>query len=584
MKNLSGNILAAFLLMGGMLLSASCTKEGGFDRSGQLIRFGTVSHGASTKTEYAGKTNDVTDENTKIEPIWWTVGDEIRIVSDKAIVTDKPDAPQYHASNYKIKAFVNNDRSMATLANSASNGLAWGDTEDTYTFYAVYPSTVNIGSDPDEDSGNLGLINASIPNPQSVVAHQYTTTDATTLAWYGVTEGSAYTVYEPDMQYAIMTAKSTAKIESKNIDGHGYVYKYGEDNAPDVEIEFTPAFTAFEFTFDSADPNVDITLTAFRMESTSALTGQFSGTAGDTEYTPVQSASKTLSLTNPGDIGEIKSGAPKSFTVFAMPQDIAGLTVYFTDKDSNNSSRTRMLTLTGKDNKPLTFEAGKKYRIKGLRLPGNKYQFFLTLNGIVLEWDAVELETHFSEQIQCGALTFDESALEMTDAYYNSAITTSHTSKNNNYKQGAPVGDGRWQVRTLNEANDGYEEDDQVYEYMTVTFTPTAPLGGYWRLDTHNNRYFDVFVVTEASETEAATEKPLDDVMPGRIMNQPVTLRIKPNVNAIAGAVDGEEIGLYFDCYFSANIDFDPTLDANTEFQDVHGNGQYSYWLITVAR
>ena len=37
------------------------------------------------------------------------------------------------------------------------------------------------------------------------------------------------------------------------------------------------------------------------------------------------------------------------------------------------------------------------------------------------------------------------------------------------------------------------------------------------------------------------------------------------------------------DCYFYTNVDSDP-LNANTEFQDIHRNGTYSYWLLTVAR
>lgn len=575
MKNLTRIILAAFLLAGGMLLANSCTKEGGFNRSGQLIRFGTASPGTQTKTEYAGKDND---EN-KIEPIWWKVGDEIRIVSDKAVVTDKPDEPQYHVSNYKIAAFVNNNKSKATLQNLASNGLAWGDSPDSYTFYAVYPSSVNIGSDPDEETGNLGLINATIPNPQAVVAHEYTATNDATASWYGVSTGAKYTVYEPEMTNAIMTAKSQVSIEEGNIDAHGYVYEYGEEGAPDVELTFYPAFTAFEFTFDSADPDVDINLTAFRMESASALTGQFTGSAGDKEFSPVQTASTVLNLSNPKDLGTIKAGSPKSFTVFAMPQDINGLTVYFTDKDGegeNAPTRTRKLTLTDKQNKPLTFEAGKKYRIKGLRLPGNQYKFFLTLNGVVQEWDAIDLKTRFSEQIQCGALTFDKSAREMTTEWQNA-----NGGRSNHYQNDSPVGDGRWQVRTLNNNN----LDDESHEYMTVTFVPAAPLGGYWRLDTHGNEYFNVVVVTEGeSALDPATETPLADVMPGRIMNQTVTLRIYPNWTKITEAPSDTEIGLYLDCFFSTNIDFEPALDANSEFQDVHGSGAYSYWLITVAR
>ncbi|MCR4860914.1 MAG: fimbrillin family protein [Bacteroidales bacterium] len=565
MKSISRIILTASLLVGGMLVAGSCTKEGGlFERAGQQIRFGTLSPGATTKTEYAGKDNDA----DKIEPIWWKAGDEVRIVSGDSHVTDNP---ALHYADYVFKSFVGNDKTKATLSNKGNNGLAWGDVVEPYTFYAVYPATVNIGY----ESGNLGKIQAEIPAAQAVTAHEYTAAEnGTAKDWYTVVDGK-YTVYEPEMSYAFMTAKSEFTPTEANFDANRYIFKNGETNGPEVPLTFTPAFTAFEFTFESADPDVDINLTEFRMESTStALAGIFTGTAGSESFDAVTTASKTLSLSNPAALGTIKNGAPKSFTVFAIPNTITDLTIYFADKDSENNTRTRKLVVTDKTTgDPISFAPGKKYRIKGIKLPGNQYQFFLTLNGVVQDWVAVELETSFSEQIQCGALTFDKSAREMTDEYKNA-----NGGKTNHYAT-SPIGDGRWQVRTLN--NTGM--DGETYEYMTVKFTPTAPLGGYWKLDTHGNTYFKVELVTEsASALEPPTVTPLPEY--GRIMNQTVTLRITPLWTAITGASESEEIGLYMDCYFSANIDFDPILDANTEFQDIHGAGTYSYWLITVAR
>lgn len=579
MKSISRIILAAFLLVGGMLVTGSCTKEGGiFNRAGQQIRFGTLGPGATTKTEYAGKDNDA----NKIEPIWWKAGDAVRIVSADASVTDKPDL---HYADYVFKSFVKDDnnmdnKSIATLANKGTNGLAWADQVKPYTFFAVYPSTVNIGY----ESGNLGLISAQIPTPQAVAAHEYTAAaDGTAKDWYYVENGK-YTVYEPDMQYAYMTAKTQFEPTEANFDSNRYIFKYGDPsgNGPEVPLNFNPAFTAFEFTFESADPSVSFELSEFRMESTStALAGTFTGEAGATSFDAMPNAGKTLSLSNPDDLGTIENGKPKSFTVFAIPHEITDLTIYFADTDTESGvTRTRKLAVKDKNTgEAISFAPGKKYRIRGLKLPGNQYQFFLTLNGIVQAWDAVELETTFSEQIQCSALTFDKSAQEMTDEYYNSPITASHTSKNNNYRSGAPVGDGRWQVRTLNNVG----MDQESYEYMTVTFTPTAPLGGYWKLDTHGNTFFKVEMVTESSNPlDPPTVTPLPEY--GRIMNKTVTLRITPDWAAINGAGEGVEIGLYLDCYFSATIDFDPLLDANTEFQDIHGAGTYSYWLITVAR
>ena len=541
MKNLTRIIMAAALL-GGSFLLGSCTKNE-FGQAGRLVRFGASADGAMTKTEYAGKDNDASG----IEPIWWKAGDQVRIVSDYAIVTNTEDV---NYSDYKFSDYKENNKSRATVANVGTNGLAWNDDHSSYKFYAVYPSTVNIGY----ATGNLGDIMAEIPSPQAVVAHEYDATktgDNAAANWYHVTNGK-YTVYEPEMQYAVMTAAKTGVAPTED----------------PVKLTFYPAFTAFEFTFESADPLVDITLTDFEMVSTStALSGIFTGAAGSRAFAPVETAAKSVKLSNPGALGTIKNGEPKSFTIFAMPQELTDISIKFTDGEG-----TRVLALKDKDGNALKFTAGHKYRIKGLKLPGNKYQFFLTINGIVMDWDTDDvLETIFSAQVQCSAPTFDKSAREMTDEYKDE-----NGGKTNNYKD-SPIGDGRWQVRTLNNAN----LDGENHDYFTVFFTPTAPLGGYWRLVPYNAEYWTIQVVEKEGEFEEHLS-PLPNE--GRIMNQPVELRITPKWAAINAAPSTAEIGLYFDCFFSTTIEFDPVLDANTEFQDIHGAGTYSYWLLTVER
>ena len=545
-------LFSAVVLFGSILLTTGCNKNDESSSTGRLVRFGTQAQGALTRTEYGGKDNDASGK----EPIWWKSGDKVLIVSNKAIVTNTTDQ---NYSDYQFADYYEGNKSKATVENVGSNGLAWVDSGNDYDFYAVYPNSVNLG----HEEGNLGDIMAQIPSAQAVSAHEYTLADDSDPAdfFYPVKNGK-YTVYEPDMQYAIMTAKTTGAKADET-----------------VTLTFNPAFSAFEFTFDTADEDTSIDLTAFRMESTTTpLAGIFTGAAGDTKFTPVATASKTLTLNNPGDLGTVTYGNPKSFTLFAIPADMTDISVYFSDLGEDNVTRTRVLKLNSSDGTAVKFEGGKKYRIHGLKLPGDQFKFFLTINGIVQEWDTDEvIETLFSDQIQCSAPTFDKSAREMTNEYFNSPITTSHTSKNNNYRFDAPISDGRWQVRTLNNAN----LDGENHDYFTVTFTPTAPLGGYWRLVPYNAEYWTIQVVEHEGEFEEHLS-PLPDA--GRIMNQPVELRITPNWTAINDAPRTVEVGLYFDCFFSTTIDFDPILDANTEFQDIHGAGTYSYWLLTVER
>ncbi len=539
------SIISAAVLLGSLLLLSGCNKNE-FGKAGKLVKFGAHSEGVSTRTEYGGKDNDASG----IEPIWWKSGDQVRIVSDKAIVTNTSDK---NYSDYQFADFVQGNKSRATVTNVGTNGLAWVDGVTTYNFYAVYPATngLNLG----HEEGNLGKVMGTIPTPQAVSAHEYSVSEGSTAGTVYPVKDGKYTVYEPDMQYAFMTAK-TENVEAEN---------------KEVKLTFYPAFTAFEFTFESADPTVDINLTDFRMESTStALAGAFDGDAGARSFEALGTAKKVLSLSNPSVLGTIKNGEPKSFTLFALPQELTDISIYFADKDGE-TTRTRVLNLKDKDGNALKFAAGHKYRIYGLKLPGNQYQFFLALNGIVQDWVIAHAETIFTDQIQCSALTFDKSAREMTNAY-----KEENGGKTNHYET-APIGDGRWQVRTLN--NNGL--DGETHSSFRVTFTPSAPLGGYWRLDTHENPYWTVKLVGKPG---ALDEEIQDLPDPGRVMNQKITLDIAPNITAINDAPADVETGLYFDCYFSTNIDFEPTLNANTEFQDIHGAGTYSYWLLRYER
>ena len=76
------SIISAAILLGSLLLLSGCNKNE-FGQAGKLVRFGARSEGVSTRTEYGGKDNDASG----IEPIWWKSGDQVRIVSDKAVVT-----------------------------------------------------------------------------------------------------------------------------------------------------------------------------------------------------------------------------------------------------------------------------------------------------------------------------------------------------------------------------------------------------------------------------------------------------------------------------------------------------------------
>lgn len=357
MKNLSRIMMFAALL--GATLSLGSCKKSEFGQAGQLIRFGARSAGASTKTAYAGKDNDTKDNDAnEIEPIWWMQNDEVVIASPQAVVTNSNGK---HQSTYKFKAYTS-DNSHASVVNKGSNGLAWldEDPDGGYDFYAVYGEGMSVGS----AEGKEGLVMGQIPANQTVDGHEYSATQTATADWYYVDENNKYTVYEPEMKFALMTAATTGVKSTAN----------------PVNLTFYPAFTAFEFTFESADPSVKIKLTDFKMESVekdadgnvyqsdrTALSGSFNGKAGARAFSPENNASYSVALSNAGVLGEITSVAGKSFTIFAMPQNLTNLKVYFTD-EADGVKRSRTLYLNDKKGKPLTFLAGHKYRIRGLKM------------------------------------------------------------------------------------------------------------------------------------------------------------------------------------------------------------------------
>ena len=121
-----------------------------------------------------------------------------------------------------------------------------------------------------------------------------------------------------------------------------------------------------------------------------------------------------------------------------------------------------------------------------------------------------------------------------------------HGGKSNDYIENAGY-DKYYQVRTLNW---NLPSDKQ---FLEMSFTPTAP-------------------VTEGvNATWENQESPHGQIMG----TKKVFVRIYPKDYA------QDDINVYemiMKCYFSPNIRFDPSYSADSELQDMHGNGQFSYW------
>ena len=333
-----------FLLLAGVLLLAGCQKEGKVGGN-DAIRF-TASSNPDTKTSYTGVYNG------GIERIDWKLGDEIRIFSDKA----KHRYQDRNWADYVITEIVGNG-DKANIDNvpgdGTGNGLVW-DAAGDYQFYAIYPPL-------DSPEGNLGVLSASIPATQAI-------------------DPSAI-IPAPDMKYAVMTAYQKM---TTTVDGEG----------GDINLAFSPAFTAFEFTFNSDIPLKILGFKLFSVDGSTAVAGKYRvkfDSSGRVTYDCRDASSDTVEAVFSDGVS-IDDRTPFTFTVFALPQDLSGIGIEFMVNNTDwDVPETRTLKLNYKNGEPVPFKACAKHRIKGT-LQGTWSFKYITLNGVAAEWDDEDVE------------------------------------------------------------------------------------------------------------------------------------------------------------------------------------------------
>ena len=117
--------------------------------------------------------------------------------------------------------------------------------------------------------------------------------------------------------------------------------------------------------------------------------------------------------------------------------------------------------------------------------------------------------------------------------------------------------------------------------HFEVTFTPMAPFGGYWNLSTADAPSFGNTSQGGAEGFQIFLddgETLTDNWSSGQIMNQEVTLIIKPS----AQRDPHKEYCMLIRASFSPNKNGEPAYSADSELQDVHGDGRYSYWKFVI--
>lgn len=288
-------------------------------------------NGPATRTIYSGT---YMIGSVIKERINWVKNDPITI----AYKQDGESTFQY--GQYKIKDGTiqpSGAKSTASIE-PVNDELYWGENSSKdHIFYALYPANGFGGNSKSSLTG--ADVTGTIPAVQVPVAQ-------------------TANKYLPPMQYAGMVAMKRV----------GYAIP------PSVNLQFRPAFTAFQFTINS-DNSASITVSKFEMEATTNLTGDFAFTVTGSDAdgavwspanTQVTNGGKkiTVNFTTPVQINNVSL---LDLTVLALPIDQTGVKITLT-----TSVGTKTLKLNDSSNNPVTFTARKKYLISNNTLPGGE--------------------------------------------------------------------------------------------------------------------------------------------------------------------------------------------------------------------
>ena len=532
--------ISMILLGAGIVLSlAGCQKDPSANLDGKTVRFTASSSSPRTETRTAfsgegtqkmngevGEADEFGRKTLTWERIDWKPKDRIMIASNNATVNG---SDQKYAT-YKVASVSSSDdgkRSLALLEEMDGSEELFFNNNTSYSFWGVYPAP-QTGSDLVNGTAKFSFSAAQAQSSTGSPETKTSTKDNT----------KTLTILQPDMTQAVMLGKVESVTSEK------------------VEIDFYPAFTAFEFTLMAKDSDID--LESLVLESSKALTGSVTATIvsgedevgrGKSTYTIEHSSTNSITYTFP-DNTKITKSKYLAFTVFALPEDIVGLTLTFNLGGGVTQKATLKQTVNGVK-QDITFARCKKHCLTGIAVKGG-WQF--ELGGQVLDWIPNQSKTNFSENVQAKPFNI---------------VGATETG---NHEEAAYGYERYYQLRTLNM--------NVQNPHFNVTFTPIAPLGGYWTLNPQSANVLDAQGGMEGFEIRIydGEEESTAGWSSGQIMNQPVELHIYPK----ADRDKSKEYRMIILSFFSPNKSGDPSYSADSEIQDVHGDGRYSYWTFVI--
>lgn len=330
-------ILAAFAAA---VTLAGCERLS--DPTGRPVSF-TVSSSSATRSPLAPTRTVYGDALSGT--LSWCAGDLISVYCSECEGDVK-------LSEYAVSEPLSGDEAAISNLSDTVRGLRWGS-EETHTFYGVYPGVTTSGAPLTTIEGTV--VTGSTPDVQ----YSTGTTD----------DGSGNLTLAPDMRNMYMVCRTEADPTSGN----------------DVTLSFFPLSTAVTFTVTNGfeDTKSAMTVSSVRLVSDSKpLNGGFkadwSGEVIDgrphTEPaygTTVEDAFRSVELDLSGSPVTLSYGRTLTFTLLLSPGVEAGdLTFEISGTNTHDASAfTRKARLEKADGTGITFPRHEKTVIKGLLVP-----------------------------------------------------------------------------------------------------------------------------------------------------------------------------------------------------------------------
>lgn len=325
-------------------------------------RAGFENRGTDTKTIYAGGGGFVTENDfysvndKKFERIDWIDGtDRIQISC--------PEAGGVNPAHYLINdnGVHDKENDFAYLTKTGDSSLQWNG-DDVHHFYAMYPSSEMFNTDQSTLAQGIKMsgttLNGTVPGAQTPVS---------------ITQVGNDWIAAPDMKYAYMAARSTAKRSDGSVSlsfvpivtaVQIQLTLTGTDIHPVSigEIQVVGDGIAGNFTADLAVPSNDSEITATTEEYTGWPTSKAypkctnEGAGVGIIQVPVWVNNKPIELT---------AGQSLIFTVFLRPgADYTNLKVNYSPTGSGYIGKTM-----GSSDKQLTIPRNLKTVVEGFKLP-----------------------------------------------------------------------------------------------------------------------------------------------------------------------------------------------------------------------